>query len=184
MGPSTCGAIPMKLANTSASTVRGYNVVSFTTNAPVNNAAAGIATLTIFPRSLRRAGMWLRNITLTQIQRKNSSHIENVENAAKQGYIRIRGDSSRSKFTRTNSIRTPTARSMPTNPQRIQDGKKDPRMLKKGAREHPVADRTGTRSAAIMEVRKQPTSPCGFVFMSWMPCVQEIAGLVRQSGES
>ena len=31
MGPSTCGAMPMKLANTSASSVRGYQVVTSTT---------------------------------------------------------------------------------------------------------------------------------------------------------
>ena len=56
-------------------------------------------------------------------------------------------------------------------------------MLKKGDWEHPVAGRTGTRDAAIVAVRKQPAWSCDFVFMSWMPCVQEFAGLVGQSSQ-
>ena len=49
MGPSTCGAMPMKLAKTSASSVRGYRLVSVITSSPVINAPATIAMLTILP---------------------------------------------------------------------------------------------------------------------------------------
>src|ERR1700677_94267 len=55
IGPSTCGAMPMKLANTSASSVRGNSLVRVITNAPVITAAATIAILTILPRR-RRCG--------------------------------------------------------------------------------------------------------------------------------
>src|SRR5579859_1956586 len=55
MGPSTWGAMPMKLANTSASSVRGWLLVRMITNAPVRKAAATITTLTMMPRR-RRCG--------------------------------------------------------------------------------------------------------------------------------
>src|ERR1700728_4574738 len=53
IGPSTCGAIPMKLAKTSASSVRGYLLVSPTTNSPVIKAPAMMEMLTILPRCWR-----------------------------------------------------------------------------------------------------------------------------------
>src|SRR6516165_10910870 len=70
---------------------------------------------------------------LSSTQLKNSSQVANVNNAANDGYTRISGDSSFSKSARTNSIRVPKASRMPMTPQRIQDGKNDPRMLKEGA---------------------------------------------------
>src|SRR5271170_7724092 len=55
MGPSTWGAMPMKLANTSASSVRGCLLVRWITSAPVIRAAATMEMLTILPRR-RRCG--------------------------------------------------------------------------------------------------------------------------------
>src|SRR5215471_18713881 len=77
---------------------------------------------------------------LSPTQLKNSSQVANVKKAAKEGYTRISGDSSFSKFARTNSTRAAKVSRMPTTPQRIQDGKNDPRMLKEGAREQPVSN--------------------------------------------
>src|SRR5580698_1156818 len=45
--------MPMKLAKTSASSVRGYSLVRVITNAPVMRAAATMVILTILPRRCR-----------------------------------------------------------------------------------------------------------------------------------
>src|SRR5262245_58086726 len=102
---------------------------------------------------------WLRSRSfpgashLSSTQLKNSSHVANVKKAAKDGYTRISGESSFSKFARTNSIRAPKASRMPMTPQRIQEGKNDPRTFKEGAS-----------------------------FISGDLPVKQIAGLVGQSG--
>src|SRR5271170_8098528 len=62
MGPSTCGAMPIKLANTSASSVRGYRLVRLITNAPVTTAATMMAMLTILPRRRRGASVSISGI--------------------------------------------------------------------------------------------------------------------------
>src|SRR5262245_37259774 len=107
---------------------------------------------------------------LSSTQLKNSSQVANVKKAANDGYTRISGESSFSKFARTNSIRAPKASRMPTTPQRIQDGKNDPRMLKEGARVQLVS-----KTIAAMH-------DCSVRFMSGDLPVKEIAGLVGQSG--
>jgi hypothetical protein len=134
----------------------------------VINAAATIATLTILPRVLRWTGVSFSGMASLPIQLKNNSQIEKVKNAAKQGYIRISGESSCSNFVRTNTTRTPTASSMPRTPQRIQAGKNDPRMLKEGAREHPVADSIAAVHAPMAAIRNlpRPVEAFNLVFVS------------------
>jgi hypothetical protein len=99
------------------------------------------------------------------VQLKNSSQIKNVKNAAKQGYTKIKGESSCSKFARTKIIRTPTANKIPSTPQRIHAGKNDPRMLKVGAREHPVANRMTNAQKAIAAPRNTAGRRSGFNFV-------------------
>ena len=103
------------------------------------------------------------------VQLKNSSQIENVKNAAKQGYTRIKGESSCSKFVRTKKIRTPTASKIPITPHRIHAGKNDPRMLKVGAREHPVASRMTNAQSVVAAVRNTRAGKIGLnlVLVLW-----------------
>src|SRR5215470_17352327 len=108
---------------------------------------------------------------LSSTQLKNSSQVANVKKAAKDGYTRISGDSSFSKFARTNRIRAAKASRMPMTPQRIQDGKNDPRMFREGAREQPVSN-----TIAAMH-------DCSVRFVSRDLSVKQIAGLVGQSGQ-
>jgi hypothetical protein len=90
------------------------------------------------------------------VQLKSNSQIENVKNAAKQGYTRTSGESSFSKLARTKRIRTTTVRTMPTTPHSSQDGKNDPSMLKEGAREQPVDASMGMALVAIAASRNLP----------------------------
>src|SRR5262245_54526865 len=108
---------------------------------------------------------------LSSTQLKNSSQVANVKKAAKDGYTRISGESSFSRFARTNRIRAPKASRMPMTPQRIQDGKNDPRMFKEGAREQPVSNTIATMH------------DCRVAFISGNVPIKQIAGLVGQSGQ-
>src|SRR6516164_6631872 len=99
--------------------------------------------------------------------------------------MRIRGESSCSKFARTNRIRTPTVSTMPMTPQRIQAGKNDPRMLKEGAREQPISNTLAPIHNAAAAIRKrQPGDDGNFVFMSGDLSKKQIAGLIGQSGQA
>jgi hypothetical protein len=63
------------------------------------------------------------------------------------------GDSSCSNFMRTKSHRTATVSRMPIIPQRIQEGKNDPRILSEGAREHPEASGIAAKDNPIETIR-------------------------------
>jgi hypothetical protein len=59
-GPSTTGAIPMKLAVTSASSVRGYSATSRSTNPAEMSAAMTMQALTIDPLLRSVGGIEIR----------------------------------------------------------------------------------------------------------------------------
>src|SRR5215471_1425782 len=98
------------------------------------------------------------------IQLKNSSHIENVKNAAKDGYTRAKGDNSFSKSARTKKTRAMTVSTMPTTPQRIQAGKNDPNTLREGAREQP--DETSMTPAHIAMIASRNLTGSRYRFIS------------------
>jgi hypothetical protein len=50
---------------------------------------------------------------------------------------------------RTKTHRIVTVSRMPTNPQTIQEGKNDPRILNEGAREHPAANSIAVNDTPI-----------------------------------
>jgi len=70
-------------------------------------------------------------------------------------------------------------------PQRIQDGKNDPRMLKEGAREHPVSNATAAIHDAAKAIRKcpKPGDDCRVGVISGDLPGEQIARLVGQRGQ-
>jgi hypothetical protein len=90
---------------------------------------------------------------LRENQLKNSSQSVNVKNAERLGYTRISGESSCSNFTSLKNHRIATVRRMPIIPQRIQEGKNDPRILNEGAREHPTVNSIVVNDSPIDVIR-------------------------------
>ena len=70
-------------------------------------------------------------------------------------------------------------------PQRIQDGKNDPRMLKEGAREQPVSNTIAAMQDALRAIlkRPEPGDDWDVGFISGDVPIKQIAGLVGQSGQ-
>src|SRR5262245_48276685 len=75
---------------------------------------------------------------------------------------------------------------MPMTPQRIQDGKNDPRMFKEGAREQPVSNTIAAMHDAMGAFlkRPEPGDDCDVGFISRDLPEKQIAGLVGESGHS
>src|ERR1700761_9464092 len=83
------------------------------------------------------------------------------------------GESCASSLMRTKNNLTTMASRMPMMPQRIHAGKKDPRMLNEGAREHPLAssvDATAIGTSHLIALRPFR--------------VQQIAGLKCQGSDA
>jgi hypothetical protein len=122
----------------------------------VINAPATMATLAILPRRpyCGTAASFSGIASPPKNQLKNSNQSVNVKNAVKQGYTRISGESSCSNFMRTKNHRTATVSRMPINPQTIQEGKNDPRILNEGAREHPTVNSIAANDTPIDVIRR------------------------------
>src|SRR5271165_7050052 len=82
-------------------------------------------------------------------------------------------------------MRTTTVSNMPRTPQRIQAGKKEPRMLNEGAREQPSAgsNHSPYRIAMAAPYLAGFADDCQFLFMSGSLPVQQIAGFIRQGSQ-
>src|ERR1700761_7079879 len=77
-----------------------------------------------------------------------------MKNKVKLGYTRTSGHNKcSSSLMRRKNRRTRDASTMPNTPQRIQEGKNDPRILKVGAREHPAGSTTSASAVPARAAR-------------------------------